>query len=73
MLQWMLGALTVLVTLKAPNSLPEMIGVLGLVTTTAYGFGGWVNRAERDPEFQKAVADREARQNIIDQLQEDEA
>lgn len=60
MLQWMLGALTVLVTFRVPDALPEMIGVLGLVTTTAYGIGGWVNRAERDPDFQRAVTAREA-------------
>jgi len=65
MIQFKLTALVVLVTLKAPGSLPEMIGVLGLIVTTAYGGGAWVNARERDPEFQRATAERESKAAIL--------
>lgn len=64
MLQWKLSALVVLITLRAPDALPEMVGVLGLIVTTAYGGGAWVNARERDADFQRAAAEREAMSGV---------
>jgi hypothetical protein len=57
-MQFLLTGMVVLITFKAPESLPEMIGVLGLIVTTAYGGGAWVNARERDPDLQRALAER---------------
>lgn len=64
MIQTLLCGLYVLTVYKAPEALAPFIGVLGLIITTAYGMGGWVNRAERDPEFQLAAARREALRDV---------
>lgn len=40
---------------RVPESLPEAIGVFGLVVSVIYGGGAWVNAKERDPEAQRAA------------------